>query len=447
VENNILDAVKIEDLSSVKKKLSFEIPWEKVKKELDQVYTLVSRNAKIKGFRSGKIPRKILELYYKEYAEGETVTNLVNHFYWDALEKNSIRGVSKPEIDQGRIELEKAFSFSAIVEIEPIVEPKDYKGMMLTKEIEAVTEKQVDERLEALRHIYATLEDVSTNREVHNGDFVTIDFRGEVDGNALSELKAEDHFLEIGSKKMVQGFEEQIIGMKVNETKEISVAFPDDYPFSPVAGKTAIFLVKLSGIKEKKLPPLDETFVQNLEKYESLNVLKADIRRSLEEGSIHRANTGLRRKMMDILLEKNIFEVPPSIVERQLEYLIMDFQRRAYQSGMQVNQSPEMISSLREQFLEEARRQVKIFLLMKNIALKEGITVSDEEIDQRIVELSEKYAQTPESLKKHLEKDGRLDHIHYDLLDSKVFDFLTGHAQINEVITQVSPLEKEEKSI
>ncbi|MGD0275405.1 MAG: trigger factor [Syntrophales bacterium] len=433
MEQNILDSVKIEDLSPVKKKLVFEIPWEAVRKELDDVYRKVSKSAKIKGFRPGKIPRQILERYYKEFAENETVTNLVNHFFWEAMEKNSVMGVSRPEIDQHGIEPDKNFSFSATVEVEPAIEPKDYIGITLTKEIESVTDKQVDERLEGLRQVYATLEDITESRSVAEGDFTTIDFQGEVDGNPLKELKAEGHFLEIGSKKMVPGFEEQIIGMNPGETKEISVTFPEDYPFAPVVGKTVKFIVTVHGIKEKKLPPLDETFVQNLDKYDSLESLRADIRKSLEEMSQQKAQEDLRKKMADILLEKNDFDVPDSIVERQLQYMVKDFQRRVYQSGMQVKQSPEMIAKLRDQFKEEAVRTVRTFLLMKSIAGKESIKVSDDDMNGRILELSEKYRQAPDALKQNLEKDGTLDHIRYDLLDSRVFDFLTKNAHITEI--------------
>lgn len=443
MEQNILDSVKIEDLSPVKKKLVFDIPWEEVRKELDNVYRHVSRSAKIKGFRPGKIPRPILERYYKEFAENETVTNIVNHFFWEAMEKNSIMGVSRPEIDQKGIELDKDFSFSATVEVEPAIEPKDYTGITLTKEIESVTDKQVDERLESLRQVYATLEDITENRGVAEGDFTTIDFQGEVEGNALKELKAEGHFLEIGSKTMVPGFEEQIIGMNPGETREISVIFPENYPFAPVAGKAVKFMVTVRGIKEKKLPPLDETFVQNLDKYDSLESVRADIRKSLEETSLQKAQEDLRKKMADLLLEKNDFEVPDSIVERQLQYMIMDFQRRVHQSGMQVKQTPKMIAKLRDQFKDEAVRTVRIFLLMKSIAAKENITVSDDDMNKRIVELSEKYGQAPDVLRQNLEKDGTLDHIRYDLLDARVFDFLTKNAHITQTSKPGKTVEEE----
>ena len=180
--SDISAAVKIEDISSVKKKLSFDIPWADVKNELDTVYRKVGKTAKIKGFRPGKIPRAILESYYREQAEEETVTNLVNRYYWEALKEKEIPSVTHPQIEQKGIEAEKDFTFSATIEVEPIIDPKDYLGLELEREEPVVTEEDLEARLLEIRQMFATMEDLNEERGVAEGDFVTLDFAGSIAG-------------------------------------------------------------------------------------------------------------------------------------------------------------------------------------------------------------------------------------------------------------------------
>ena len=258
--------VKMEELSPVKKKLSLEIPWSEVKNELDAVYRDVGKKAKIKGFRPGKIPRKVLETYFKEQAEGETATNIVNKYYWQTLEDKGIVAVSRPEINQEGLKENTDFSFSASFETEPEFEPKGYKGIELEKEKIQVTEKDMEKRLDEIRQMFATMEEIKDDRPAVKGDFVMIDFAGSLNGELSKELKADDYYLEIGSQRFVPGFEEQLIGMKNGETKEIKVIFPEDYHEKKFAGKEIIFNVTIKNIKEKKLPEIDENFIKNFDK-------------------------------------------------------------------------------------------------------------------------------------------------------------------------------------
>src|SRR5208337_5017576 len=286
--------IKTEELSPVKKKLSFEIPWSEVKNELDAVYHEVSKKAKIKGFRPGKIPRKILETYYKEHAQEEATTNVINKYYWQALEDKGIVAVSQPEISQEGIKENTDFSFSASFEMEPEFEPKGYKGIELEKEELKVTDNDVEKRINEIREMFATMEEVKDDRPVVNADFVVIDFAGSLNGELYKELTTEDYLLEIGSQRFVPGFEEQLIGMKNGEIKEVKVNFPADYHENKFAGKEIIFNVTLKGIKEKKLPETDENFIKNFDRYNSLEDLKNDVRKTLEEKFHHQAEINLQ---------------------------------------------------------------------------------------------------------------------------------------------------------
>lgn len=434
--SDISTAVKIEDISSVKKKISFDIPWADVKNELEGAYRKVGKTAKVKGFRPGKIPRSILEKYYREQAEDEAISTLVNKYYWDALQEKGISVVTRPQIEQKGIEQDKDFSFSAIVEIEPVVDPKDYIGLELNKEESVVTDEDLEARLQEIRQMFATMEDLQEDRAVIPGDFVVLDFTGKVSGEPLKELTAENHLLEIGSKTFVPGFEEQLIGTKKGENKTVVVKFPESYGAAHLAGKEAEFSIVVKGIRIKKAPEINEDFVKNFERYDSLEALRADVRKNLEEEKRRKAAADLDRDISEKLLAKNDFEVPESFVEQQIYYMMSDMQRRMTAGGMDQKKAAEFCFKLRDQFREEAIKTVKTVLLIKNITRKEGITVDEGEVEKRIREMASQRGQDAETLKKTLEKDDMVDSIRSEILSRKTYDFLAAKAHITAVTAE-----------
>jgi len=426
-------AVKVEDVSPIKKKLSFDISWLEVKKELDEVYKDVGKKAKIKGFRQGKVPRDILESMYKEYAEEETITNLVNKYYWETIKEKNITAVGQPDVDQKGIEKEKNFTFTATVEIEPVIELKDYIGLELEKEEHEVTDSDVDKRLQEVREMFGTMEEVEADRRIGEGDFAVIDFEGRLEDKSLREMKGDNYLLEMGSKTFVPGFEEQLTGMKKGEAKEINITMPDDYHAKHLAGKNVVFSVTLKNIKEKKLPDIDEKFVQNFDKYETLDDLKKDIMKTLEEENIARSNSTLKNLIIDKLLAANEFEVPPTFVNRQISFMIADMQRRMTKRGMKKQDPSELYNKFYDLYKDEASKIVKTILIIKSIAEKESISVSDSEIDEKINEIAEQRAQSYDSLKKSLVDGNMIEDIKSEILNTKVFRFLEDKAKINIV--------------
>ena len=428
--SDISAAVKIEDISTVKKKLSFDIPWADVKNELDSVYRKVGKKAKVRGFRPGRIPRGILEAHYREEAEEETVSNLVNRYYWETLQEKEIPVVMQPEIEQKGIEAEKNFTFSATVEVEPAVEPRDYVGLELEKEEPVVTGEDLEARMREIRQMFATMEEVSEDRGILAGDFVTLDFAGALAGEPIKELKSENYLLEIGSKTFVPGFEEQIIGMKKGDTKSVAVQFPENYHAAHLAGKYVEFAVMIQGIRIKKIPEIDEQFIKNFEKYESLEALRDDVRKNLEEEKKRRIAVAFERQISDRLLEKNAFEVPESFVERQIYYMMSDTRRRMVSGGMDPKKAAEFSFKLHDQFREEAAKIVKTVLLLKGIAGKEGLTVGDDEVENQIREIAAQRAQDYETLKKSLDKGDLIDNIRSEILNRKTYKFLEAKAKV-----------------
>jgi trigger factor len=428
--SDISSAVKIEDISSVKKKLTFDIPWADVKNELDTVYRKVGKAAKVKGFRAGKIPRAILERYYREQAEEETVSNLVNRHYWEALKEKKLPSLTHPQIEQKGIETEKDFTFSATIEVEPTIEPKDYIGLELEKDDPAVTEEDLEVRLQEIRQMFATMEDLNEERGVVEGDFVTLDFTGSISGESLKELTSENHTLEVGAKTFIPGFENQLIGLKKGETKAIVVKFPQTYNSAHLAGKDAEFKVNIKGIRIKKMPEIDDNFVKNFDKYESLAALKADVRKSLEEEKERKIAADFDRSIGDKLLTRNDFEVPEFYIERQIYYMMSDMQRRMMSGGMDSKKAAEFSFKLHDKFRQEATKIVKTALLIKNIALKETLTVDDGEVDSHIRTIASQRAQDYESFKKSLEKDDLIENIKSEILNRKTYEFLSSKAMV-----------------
>lgn len=425
--------VKVEDISPIKKKLSFDISWSDVKKELDSVYKDVGKKAKVKGFRQGKIPRNILESMYKEYAQEETITKLVNKYYWDALKDNNIVAVGQPDIEQKGLDEERNFTFTATVEVEPAIEPKGYVGLDLVKEEHDVIDADVEKRLQEVRDMFATMEEVEAERGIGEGDFAVIDFEGTLDGNNLKEMKADNYLLEMGSKTFIPGFEEQLTGMKKGQTKEIKINMPDDYHASHLAGKEVVFMVALKNIKEKKLPNVDEKFIKNFDKYETLDDLKKDILKTLEEENRARSTTTLKNLIIDKLLEANEFEVPPTFVNRQVSFMIADMQRRMTMRGMKQQEPSELYTRFYDLYKDDALKVVKTILLIKSIADQESVSVSDNEIDEKIKEIAEQRAQSYESLKKSLVEGNMIEDIKSEILNTKVFRLIEDKANITIV--------------
>jgi len=423
--------VKIEELGPVRRKLSFEISWEEVKKALDSAYVVVGKKAKVKGFRPGKTPRRVLEIYFKDQAEGEAITSLVNRTYPEALKENSITAVTDPEIRQQGIEMNKNFTYEATVEIEPVIDPRGYEGLTLEKEDVQVTDEDVETRLQELRGMYSSLKDLEEDRGVMEGDFVIIDFEGRIAGEIRKELTENSYSLTVGAKKLVPGFEEQITGMRKGDTRVFDILFPSDYPTKELAGSNVNFRVVLKDIKVRILPDLNEDFIKNFEQYESLEALKADLRKSIHEQREAETRSVMRKDLLDKLFEANPFEVPSAYVERQILSMMVDTQRRMVYGGMDPEQATNMAVNLHDRFKDDAVRVVKSTLLLQKIAEKESIQVDEKEVEEKLKEIGNKYRQDYESVKQSYEQQNLLESLKMKLLEEKTLDFIEGRAHIN----------------
>jgi len=423
--------VNVEDISSIKKKVSIEISEDQVTKEVDSFYRELGRKAKIKGFRPGKVPRNILERHFKDYVKAEVVQKLVQDTYPTALSETNLHPVSNPMIDPGDLESGKPFQYSATIEVKPEIKLEEYLGLNIEGKKEEVKDEEVEERLKGLQNLHANLKTIQEARPIQNGDFVIVDYEARMDGKPLEEGKAIDLTVEVGSGRFILAFEEKLIGLRLEEEKEIEVSFPEDYGYKKWAGKTISFHVKIKEIKEKILPILDDEFAKDLGDYSSLEELKDKLKQEIEREKKLALERQLKDQMVDQLLQKNTFEVPESLVEEQTKTLVSDTKLRLATQGIKIDTLGISEEKLQEDYRETAMRQVRTFLILEKIAGQEGITVTDEEVEDRFREISERTHQKFDVVKRYYEKNGLIPEVKAGIMNEKTLNFLLEKAIIS----------------
>ena len=423
--------ITVEEISSVKKKVNVEIPQEQVTKEIESFYREVGKQAKIKGFRPGKIPKDILERHFKDYVKSEVIQKLIQETYPAALSEKDLHPVSPPVVDPGELESGKPFQYSATVEVKPEIKMEGYTGLNIEGKKESAKEEEVEERLKGLQNLHAQLKTVPELRPVQSGDHVIIDYEARMDKKPLEEGKAVDFTVEIGGGRFIPALEEKMIGLKQEEEKEIEVPFPEDYGYKKWAGKTVSFFVKVKEIKEKVLPPLDDEFAKDLGDYASLEDLKAKLKEEIEKEKELMLDRRLKDQMIEQLIQANSFEIPESMVVEQAKALVSDTKLRLASQGIALKNLNIPEEKLQEDYKEVAQKQVRTFLILEKIAAQEGIAVTDEEADERLQSISERSHQKFDVVKRYYEKNGLIPELKTGILTDKTLNFLLGKANIS----------------
>jgi trigger factor len=423
----------VEEISSIKKKVSIEIPEDQVTKEVESFYKDLGKKAKIKGFRPGKVPRNILERYFKDYVKAEVIQKLIEETYPKALSETDLQPISPPVIDPGEFEEGKPFQYSAVLEVKPEIKLEGYTGLKIEGKKEEVKDEEVEERLKALQNLHANLKTISEARPIQAGDYVIVDYEASMGGKPLEGGKAIDFTVEVGSGQFIPAFEEKLIGLKLEEEKEIEISFPEDYGYQKWAGKTISFHVKIKETKEKILPPLDDEFAKDLGDYSSFEELKAKLKGEIEKEKELGLERQLKDQVVDQLLEANPFEVPESLVEEQTKTLVSDTKLRLAAQGVDLKNLGLSEEKLQEDYKAMAQKQVKTFLILEKIAGQEGIAVTDEEADDRLREMSERMHQKFDVVKRYYEKNGLFPEVKAGIIRDKTLNFLLEKASIHYV--------------
>ncbi|AGE23242.1 trigger factor [Geobacillus sp. GHH01] len=425
-------SVKWEKLEGNEGVLTVEVDAEKVNKGLDAAFKKVVKNITLPGFRKGKVPRVLFEKRFGvEALYQDALDILLPEAYAKAVEEAGIEPVSMPEIDIEQMEKGKSLIFKAKVTVKPEVKLGQYKGLEVEKMDTTVTDEDVENELKRLQENYAELV-VKEDGTVENGDTVVIDFEGFVDGEPFEGGKAENYSLEIGSGTFIPGFEEQLVGMKAGEEKEIQVTFPDEYHAKQLAGKPATFKVKVHEVKAKQLPALDDEFAKDVdEEVETLDELKAKIRARLEEAKKNEAETALRNAVVEKAAANAEMDIPEVMIKNETDRMLREFDQRLQMQGLNLQLyyqfSGQDEASLREQMKEDAEKRVRAALTLEAIAKAENIEVTDEEVNKELEKMAEAYKLSVDKLKELL---GSLDGVKEDLKWRKTVDFLVEHSKV-----------------
>lgn len=412
---------------------------EEIEEALAESYKRVVKKVNIPGFRKGHVPRGILEKQFgKEVLYEEAIDILIPKGYLGALDEYKLEPIDQPKLEvKDAFEAGKQFAFKATVEVVPEVKLGQYKGLEVEKVKVEVKEEQVAERLASLQERHSELV-LSDKKNLEKGDFAIIDFEGYIDGQPFSGGAAQAYSLEIGSGSFIAGFEEQLIGMEVGTEKDIKVTFPEDYPREDLVGKEAIFKVSLKEIKVKEIPAADDDFAQSIGNFDTIDALKTDLREKMTEWAKQEADTNFAQEAVNKAVENSEFEAPETLVKREMDELLHRFEHNLAYQGLNLQQYLDYTKKTNEEVLEdfrpEAIKRVKTDLVLSNIAQAENLEVADEELNEKLAELAERYQQkNAAKLRESLESNGRLSSIKQAILLEKAADFIKENTKPIEV--------------
>ncbi len=412
-------------------KLEFTVEAQKFDEAIQDVYKKNAKYFNIPGFRKGKAPFKMVEKTYGIQIFYEDAFNeIAGEVYAKGLEDNKIEAVSKPKIDIIQIEAGKDLIFTAVVQTKPEVTLGKYKGIELKKVEYNVSDEDVNHELEHIAEHNARLVSVE-DRAVENGDITIIDFEGFIDGKAFEGGKAENHELEIGSGKFIPGFEEQIIGMKIDEDKDIKVTFPKDYPAKELEGKEAIFKIKLHEIKKKELPEINDEFAKDASEFDTLDEWKKSIREKLEKANTSKAKFETEDNAIEEVCKASKVDIPSGMIETQIDNMEQDISSRLSYQGMKLDQYLQMIGKtkqeFRDEYKEEAEKQVKRNLVLEAIMKDAEIEVTKEEAETKIKEMADIYGKKEEEIKENAQL---IKYVEESIKTEKTIQYIVDNAKI-----------------
>lgn len=425
-------SIKVENTENKNEvKLEFTIEAAKFDEAIKKVYAKSAKYFNIPGFRKGKAPMNIVEKYYGDEIFYEDAFNeVVPEVYEKELKENNIEAVSHPDIDVKQIGKGQDLIFTALVQTKPEVKLGKYKGIELKKVEYNVSDADVDHELGHMQEKNARLVSVE-DRAVENGDITVIDFEGFVDGKAFEGGKAENHELTIGSNTFIPGFEEQIIGMKIDEEKDINVKFPEEYFSEELKGKDATFKIKLHEIKKKEMPALDDEFAKDVSEFDTLAELKASIKEKIEEENKNKEKYETEDAAIKAVCDNVDIDIPSGMIETETDNMVKEIEQRLSYQGMKLENYLQMIGKTNEQFRkeyeEQAKTSVKSRLVLEAIIKAENIEADSEKVNAKIKEMAQMYGQKEEQLK---ENEAFVKYLEESLKNERAVEFIVENAKI-----------------
>ena len=425
-------SIKVEKTENTNElKLTFNVPAEVFDAGMKKVYAKTAKYFNIPGFRKGKAPMALVEKTYgSEIFYEDTFNEIVPEIFEKEVTENNLEVVSKPEIDIVEIGKGKELIFTAIVQVKPEVKLGKYKGISLKKVEYTVTDEDIEHELGHMADKNSRLVSIE-NEPVAEKDIAVIDFEGFVDGVAFEGGKAEKHELEIGSKTFIPGFEDQVIGMKIDEEKDINVKFPEEYFSAELAGKDAIFKVKLHEIKRKELPVLDDEFAKDVSEFDTIKELKDSIKEKLETENTNKAKFETEETAIKTVCDATDIEIPSGMIDTEIDNMLKDIETRLSYQGLEMKQYLQMIGKteedMRKEYEEQAKISVKSRLVLEAIVKAENLEASEEEVSEKVKEMAANYGRDAEELAKN---EHLTNYIKENMKAEKAIKFVVENAKI-----------------
>lgn len=427
-------SVKVENTENKNEvKLSFTIEAAKFDEAMKKVYVKTAKYFTIPGFRKGKAPIQMVEKHYgSEIFYEDTFNELVPEIYDAAIKENNIAAVSRPNIDVTQIGKGQDLVFTAVVQTKPEVKLGKYKGIELPKVEYTVSDKDIEHELGHMAEHNARLVSIE-DRPVEKGDIAVIDFEGFLDGNPFEGGKAEKHELEIGSNTFIPGFEDQVIGMKIDEEKDLNVTFPEDYFSKDLAGKPVVFKVKVHEIKHKELPKMDDEFAKDVSEFDTLAELKNSIKEKIQKENDDKAKYETEDNAIKAVCEAVELEIPSGMIETEVDNMVKDVEQRLQYQGLTLEQyytlsgKPEAV--MRDEMKETAEKNVKSRLVIEAIIKAEDIKPEDKEVEEKLKEMAKNYKKTEEEM---LQNTYLKDYITENMKVEKAIQFVIDNAKFKK---------------
>jgi len=427
--------VKIEDKSSVKKVLSFEIPKEDVTKELNIAYKDLKKKVDVKGFRKGKVPRKVLENRFSKDVHADVGPRLIQEAFIDAIKEHDLNIVGGPQMDPPQLDPENAYIFDITVEIKPELDDIEFEGIDLKQTKYEVSDGEIESQIFMIQKTMAKKETVKEERPVKDSDFVLIDYEGFLNGDSFDKTpKIENYVMGIGQDAMPKEFSEKLTGVIPVQDLEIEVPYPDDYYDENLKGKTIVYKVTLKEIQEEILPELNDDLVKDLGKFETLDDVRTSIRENLEKGYAQRIKHELSEQVFQNLLEKIEFEVPEAMIEGELNGITMEAEQAYAANNTTLEDAGLSKDILKTQYRDVAEKQARRHLIQEKIISQGKLELSDEELEKSFEEMAAGMNAPVDSVKNYFNMDPKqLEYYKYTQLEKKAVDLIIEKGSITEV--------------
>ncbi|HOJ42556.1 MAG TPA: trigger factor [Syntrophorhabdaceae bacterium] len=423
--------VDIQEIDNLTKKVEVIVSDEDTKPIEDEIYNELKKQVKVKGFRPGRVPKNIINAFYKDYIEAELKKRIVESTMGNALNEVNIKPIGDPIIDFFDDDGFKGYTIEC--EVIPHFEPPEYKGIEVEVEPITVSEDDVKRRMENIRQLYAQMEMKSEEEGAEKDDFMIISYQGFLDGKPLQEVKTDNYPVELGNSMLMPEFESALYGMKIGEDKEITIDFPDDYPDKDICGRRILFKIHVKEIRKKILPELDDDFAKDMG-FENLEKMRESVENDLRKEKESARNKIIYQKIIDSLLEKVDIAVPKRYLEKRVQSMLEEAKQRYEAEGITEDIMKNLEVNLRKDYEQKAEKRIKTDFLLIKIAEKENIKLDEKDVEERLKRIAEDARRPYNDVKSFYERNELLESLKGIILEEKTLNFLKDNAVIKETI-------------